>query len=407
MISSNKPMCSGSGANKDDVGSKVDPFLNLFFHFAGADMSACPKQMTTASELLNASNRKLKDAKGDLIIVDNNNLYVYGHDHKRKLKRNLAGTSAFFPLASVSHIGPMMAYLLQTKDNGDSIDVKLQSYLTALEEAREYNLSSHWIDQADLTGFSTHKSQITDMINYGLLQAADYISQILSKQLELNSKTLTHFLTYSSEAFPIPFNNVMIGTMLLMQLYTFAVAYQDLMKLNLHWPTTKVLIQYKAGGNVTAGGSPSNNFYVPFFERVSNNQLDESRIYIVPYLLDKTSLGEDELTEDDFNYFQSTWDTIMIFKNLSDTLFPTVADITKPEHVSIPGDYDYSPEGCIEDFVKRLKYSLKYPEELVTNCVGFWIVEELYKKNWDFSAMNLPGLTSGFPDGITAYPKVS
>jgi hypothetical protein len=52
----------------------------------------------------------------------------------------------------------------------------------------------------------------------------------------------------------------------------------------------------------------------------------------------------------------------------------------------------------------RLKYSLLDPREMLSNTVGFWMSGELQNKNWDIEKIEIPGLTTGFPKGISKYP---
>jgi hypothetical protein len=45
--------------------------------------------------------------------------------------------------------------------------------------------------------------------------------------------------------------------------------------------------------------------------------------------------------------------------------------------------------------------------EMLSNTVAFWMVQELANKNWDASAVEIPGLTTGFPAGVTGYPPTA
>lgn len=396
--------CS-STSNTNSSASSTDPFMDLFFCFTGNDMPIYPKGKVNASETLNESELNQHNKNGDLVIVGNNVIYVYDHNRQCKLNQSLAGTSAFFPLTAVSHLSSALAYLVSVKQNGDDYQTVLQDIVSNINTCLSYNLDSNWIDSADLSGFETHKEAIINMVDYGLRMVADYINKVLNGDIELTKDTLYTFSTKGNADFPIPFNNVMFGTMIVIQLYSFAVGYRELSKLNIDWPNAKIFIQYEAGGNISAGGTPRSNFYVLFMELVSNNQLTGDKIFITPFLVDKDSLGQDELTEDDYKYFESSWDTIAGHRTLADALFPNSPDIPLPVRQTMPGDYKYSPEGNLDDFATRLKFSLYYPQESITNCVGFWILEELATKKWEYAQLNLPGLTSGFPKGIDGYPQ--
>jgi len=405
MSQNNKSNTCTSTSNTKNNSKTKDPFMDLFFCFTGSDMPIYPTNKINASEMLNNSELKQHNKDGDLIIVGNNIIYVYDKNRNKKLIQSLAGTSAFFPLSAISHLSALLAYAVTIKENGDDYKTSLLDTHASIQTCLSYNLQSDWIDSADLSGFETHKDTITDMLNYGLQMTADFITNILSDKIELNIDALNTFSTKGSTNFPIPFNNVLFGTMITLQLYSFAVGYRELTKLNIDWPNSKTFIQYEAGGNISAGGTPRSNFYVLFMELASNHQLTGDKIFITPFLVDKPSLGKNQLTKQDFQYFESSWDIIAGHRTLAKTLFPKSPDIPLPKRKTMPGDYNHSTEGAIKDFATRLKFSLYYPQESITNCVGFWILEELADKKWNYKKLNIPGLTSGFPDGITAYPK--
>jgi hypothetical protein len=44
---------------------------------------------------------------------------------------------------------------------------------------------------------------------------------------------------------------------------------------------------------------------------------------------------------------------------------------------------------------------------MLSNTVAFWMVQELANKNWDPAAVDIPGLTTGFPTGVEGYPAVT
>jgi hypothetical protein len=196
----------------------------------------------------------------------------------------------------------------------------------------------------------------------------------------------------------------MIGTMMIMQLYSFAVAYNELSKTSINWAEAKVFIKYEAGGNITAGGEAHDNFYVPLMEIVSKHKARGDRIFIAPFLEDRASLGKATMTAADFMYYKSSWGAIFAAPQLAKGMFPHAPDIAPLRRKPIPGDYDYDPTGKLKHFITRLRYSLIRPEESITNCLGFWLVGELANKKFKYPKMNLPGLTSGFPKGIKAYP---
>jgi len=55
----------------------------------------------------------------------------------------------------------------------------------------------------------------------------------------------------------------------------------------------------------------------------------------------------------------------------------------------------------------RLKHSLRDTREMLSNTVAFWMVQELAGKRWNPAAVDIPGLTIGFPPHVTSYPAMT
>ena len=63
--------------------------------------------------------------------------------------------------------------------------------------------------------------------------------------------------------------------------------------------------------------------------------------------------------------------------------------------------------GAIDQFMIRMKHSLRDAREMLSNTVAFWMVRELANKNWVAGAVEIPGVTTGFPGGVAGYPAVT
>ena len=54
-----------------------------------------------------------------------------------------------------------------------------------------------------------------------------------------------------------------------------------------------------------------------------------------------------------------------------------------------------------------MKHSLRNACEMLSNTVAFWMERELAARNRDASAVDIPGLTTGFPAGVAGYPALT
>ena len=75
-----------------------------------------------------------------------------------------------------------------------------------------------------------------------------------------------------------------------------------------------------------------------------------------------------------------------------------------PARPPLPGDYETTPAAAVDQFMIRMKHSLRDAREMLSNTVAFWMVGELAAKKWDPAAVDISGLTTGFPPGVTGYP---
>jgi hypothetical protein len=94
-------------------------------------------------------------------------------------------------------------------------------------------------------------------------------------------------------------------------------------------------------------------------------------------------------------------------KVVSDQVFAGIPTIYLPDRPPLPGDYVVTPAGAIDQFMMRMKHSLRDAREMLSNTVAFWMVQELASKSWNPGAVDIPGLTTGFPAGVAGYPTVT
>jgi hypothetical protein len=106
-------------------------------------------------------------------------------------------------------------------------------------------------------------------------------------------------------------------------------------------------------------------------------------------------------------YVQRVWGPLYYRKVVSDQVFAGIPTIYLPDRPPLPGDYAVTQAGAIDQFMIRMKHSLRDAREMLSNTVAFWMVQELANKSWDSAAVNVPGLTTGFPAGVAGYPAVT
>ncbi|APF03617.1 TPA: DUF5624 domain-containing protein [Legionella pneumophila] len=391
-------------------------FWDLYFDFTGDETPGYPKGKINISQTLFQSEMKKNNSlaqqnEGQLILFINSTLYIYNSDRQLELKQLMrtAPNSGFTEMTAISHIGPALMYLAKIKENGDaSWKSQMENLLKDIQAVKVINAQTpnNWLEQVNAPAWKPHLTTIHNMIDYACSMAGNYMSDVLNEKLSFNITSLQNDFLNGNKTYPIPYNNVMVGTFMLTALQSMDQLHSKISQLKIDWPYAKVIIRFVAGSNVSAGVSKGSNWLVPFVQALSNNTLATDRIYITPYAAVKSSLGAQELTQADYNYYNNTvWGARHNRTIIANEVFTNITSIFLPDRPAIPGDYTYSKQPKIEDFLMRLKFSLAEPTEMLSNTVGFWMAGELAEKNWNYNKISIPGITTGFPQGISTYPN--
>jgi hypothetical protein len=352
-------------------------------------------------------------APGPLVLVIGSDIYVYDSATGARLGEQQFRadlSSGFYEMTAISHIGPALAYLAQIKANGDARwQARLASLAAHTAQVRALNrqATDNWLDRLDQPAWRTRKAQIRAMVDYACARTQDYIGALGNGDTFTTANVNDAFFNGTSARYPIPFVNVMIGTFMLDALRGAADVHDALARLKLDWPHAMVLVASRAGSNVSSGLTEGTNWLVAFLKATSGFTLPDGRIKIVPYAEIRPSLGKAQLTPDDLHYYvDRVWGPLFYRTAVADQVFARIPTVYMPGRPALPGDYGVTKADAIAAFMIRLKLSLRDAREMLSNTVAFWMVGELAGKNWDAAAVDIPGLTTGFPPGVAAYPAV-
>jgi len=376
-------------------------FMDLFFDFTGSDEPDYPASQPTLGQMLTQAivAKETSSTPPPLVLVMGSDIYVYesnsgallSHDRFRADR-----TSGFYELTAISHIGPALAYLAQIKANGDARwNTRLASLQTHVAQVRALNrrATNNWLDLLNQPAWSARKAQIRNMVDYACARTLNYIGSLGYGDSFTVAGVNDDFFNGASAEYPIPFVNVMIGTFMLEAMRGAADVHESLGRLKLNWPHAMVLVSSRAGSNVSSGLTEGTNWLVLFLKAVSGFTLPDDRIKIVPYAEVRASLGQVQLAASDRDYYvQRVWGPLFYRKVVSDQVFAGVPTIYLPDRPPLPGDYAVTQAGAIDQFMIRMKHSLRDAREMLSNTVAFWMVQELANKNWDPGTVDIPGL---------------
>ncbi len=388
-------------------------FMNLYFDFTGKGESDFPKATITIADYLIKSEQSkstISMYNGPLVLILDSSIYIYDQNRKLLYSKLLRTnrSSGFFELTAVSHIGPALSYLAKIKQNGDpSWEGAMANLLEDIKQVKILNSvqDNNWLDQANIKPWQPHKQQIQAMVDYAMSMAGNYIVGVQKGAPFDLASVQSNFLN-SNKEYPISYNSVMVATFMLTAIQSMSAVHEGIENLNINWSQAMVIVRNVAGANVSAGLTSGTNWMVPFVNALSNNQIPAERILISPYAIVQADVGQDPLPEATYKYYAyAVWGSVYNRGKISLSVFTDLETIYLPGRPAIPGDYNYSKASDIKDFMVRLKYSLLDSREMLSNTVGFWMAGEMQNKNWDSSKIEIPGLTTGFPEGISQYPK--
>jgi Domain of unknown function (DUF5624) len=392
-------------------------FMDLFFDFTGSNEPDYPAGQPTLGQMLTqaaVAREAASGGPGPLVLVVGSEIYVYESGSGARLSQErfrADRASGFYELTAISHIGPALAYLAQIKANGD---VRWKPRLASLQahvarvRALNQRAANNWLDLLNQPAWSARKAQIRSMVDYACARTLNYIDSLGNGDGFTAAGVNDDFFNGTSVQYPIPFVNVMIGTFMLEALRGAADVHDSLARLKLDWPHAMVLVSSRAGTNVSSGLTEGTNWLVLFLKAASGFTLPDDRIKIVPYAEVRPSLGQAQLVPADLSYYvQRVWGPLFYRKVVSDQVFAGIPTIYLPDRPPLPGDYFVTQAGAIDQFMIRMKHSLRDAREMLSNTVAFWMVQELANKNWNPAAVDIPGLTTGFPAGVAGYPAVA
>ena len=392
-------------------------FMELFFDFTGSDEPGYPSGQPTLGQMLTQSviaKETAGHAPGPLILVMGSDIYVYDSSGGARLAHErfrADRSSGFYELTAISHIGPALAYLAEIKANGDARwKPRLETLWGHVAEVRALNrrADDNWLDRLNQPAWSARKTQIRDMVDYACARTLAYVDSLGNGDAFTVAGVNDDFFNGTTAQFSIPFTNVMIATFMLVGLRGAAEVQDALAGLKLDWKHAMVLVSSRAGSNVSSGLTEGTNWLPFFLKAASGFVLPDDRIKIVPYAELRPSLGQAQLLPADLSYYvQRVWGPLFYRKLVSDQVFARIPTIYLPDRPSLPGDYAVTPAAAIDQFMIRMKHSLRDAREMLSNTVAFWMVQELADKEWNVGKVNIPGLTTGFPPGVPGYPPVA
>ncbi|MGX1308679.1 hypothetical protein AB7M35_003437 [Amorphus suaedae] len=410
-----EPACTGS----ESVADSFTCLYSIFPRGAGTDsIGAALADQFSATET---------SFDGPLVIVNGYGIFVYdgaGADAGTLLDHVLTRSnqdSGFVQMTALSHVGPAIAYLAALSEEGAASYPALRDTLLARVRATRTAIADDpgWLAALDVPAWTPHADAIAAMVDYGLWMAGDYLVKVRDGTVAFTQASVgSDFYDGGLDGYAVPFDNVMIATFMLVDLDSSAEVRDLVARLDdtVDFSKARVVVHMEIGTNYGAGLTPATNQLVHALQVLSDGAIGPANVLIAPYASAPCQpAGAGECPLETFTaaalppavyayYSTRVWSGIYDRTQIARAAFTGIAAIPQLAPAPIPGDYGVTAADDIDGFMQRLRNSLLEKTELLSNAVGFWMPDELRAKGWDAAGVDIPGLTTGFPAGVDAYP---
>lgn len=368
---------------------EVEPAFTSLFRTFTNDSLSIGSELTRAIEEAGRGDALLVSTASDIALFP-------GHGAAPHVESFRRSTRGFIELTAVSHVPLSLAYVARLRElepGGDGWRDRLKAVEAQAQAVRATNTLSLWRDQIALRGFVGHEKKIVDMVEYTLAVTCSYIHQALEKPDLLHFEALrTQYFDPSPDILPVSMNDIMFST--------FALAYLDiayriggwLRRHDVDWQRAMVLVSGRSG-RPTAGSTWSSNNMCHLVWRTTG--LPPERLYVAPHapgfsvqnLPDADGMAALERS------YRHLWSHTRASVEVSRGMFAGYAP-----YEFAPNPLEAMPPlAGVDDHdacVARLRRIMEDPQQLLSNCVADYIVDELERCGHQPELVPIPGFTN-------------
>jgi Domain of unknown function (DUF5624) len=317
-------------------------------------------------------------------------------------------TRGFIELASVSHLGTAVAWLVRLRELNDPIwRTDAERLISQLGRTRRINTEELWRNEIAVPALGGYESKIADLIDYSCAVTEAFLLAGIADESLMNFEHLRrHYLEpVRSSAVPVPINDMMVAT--------FALAFLDIghriilwMRENVvDWGRLMVMLSGQSG-RPTAGLTWANNNMCHLLWKASDERLLPERVYIAPHapsLVLADIQNEDQMRKLDAE-FRAIWNNTRASVELARRMFegfPAFEHTVRPSPTVATGGTmvinEMPPLRSPDDrftAITRLRMVMEDPAQLLANSVASYIVDQLCECGNRPEKVFIPGFTN-------------
>jgi hypothetical protein len=349
-----------------------------------------------------------------LLVITGSDVALFPDSAKPPMVESFRkSTRGFIELASVSHLGTAVAWVIRLRELADprwrSDTVRL---IEQIDRTRDVNCEALWREAIAVPALAGAESKVADMVDYTCSVTKAFLVAGLADESLMNFKHLReHYLEpVNSAEVPVPINDMMVAT--------FALAFLDIgyriirwMRDNVQdWGRLMVLLSGRSG-RPTAGLTWASNNMCHLLWKASGERLAPERVYIAPHAPSFTlaDVQNDEHLARLNLEFRDIWNNTRASAELARAMFegfpafePTTGLAFSASGTGRLTLQEMPPLRSASDrftAITRLRFVMEDPTQLLANSVAPYIIDQLCESG------NRPGevLIPGFAN--VEYPK--
>jgi hypothetical protein len=368
-----------------------EAFAGLFFAFTGGQPESISTQLTQTMVSQSKESPLLVSTASDIA-------YFPGGHSKPSIESFRKSTRGFIELTAVSHLPLAVCYVAHMREllpGAETWRVQLQRLIEHAVATRRVNTVDMWRDKVALRAFQGHERKLCGLVEYALTSCIDYMQRACIDPSLLDFETLQRqFIDADQDWLLVSMNDVMFAT--------FALAYVDiayriggwLREKQIDWDHAMVLVSGQSG-RPTAGVTWSTNNICNLIWKSSDKQIAPERIFVAPHApgFSVDNLPNAEALRDLEKTYRQIWchtrASVDVARKMSQAyeafIFRPIETETLPAIKSLD---DHA--AC----AARLRRILEDPQQLLSNCVADYIVDELCRCNYRPEDVQIPGFTN-------------
>jgi hypothetical protein len=317
-------------------------------------------------------------------------------------------TRGFIELASVSHLGTAVAWLVRLRELDDPIwRTDAERLIGQLDRTRRINTPELWRDAISVPALSGYEAKIANLVDYSCAVTEAFLRAGLADESLMNFPHLRgHYLEpVRSPTVPVPINDMMVAT--------FALAFLDIGHRIIRWMREHVrdwgrlMVMFSGrSGRPTAGLTWASNNMCHLIWKASDQRLSPQRVYIAPHApsLVLADIQDEEHIRRLGAEFRDIWNNTRASVELARGMFegfpafeqtlrsaPTV-DASGTSVIS-----EMPPLRSPDDrftAITRLRMVMEDPSQLLANSVASYIIDQLCGCGNRPEKVFIPGFTN-------------